>query len=88
MRETELKKYWSLTPLAFHRLLNWLDAGANSGGESYLEIRMRLVAYFDRRNCLTPDELADETLTRIARRLEEEGITESETPAKYCYLFF
>ena len=86
MQETELKKDWSLTPGAFHRLLNWLDAGANSGGQSYLEMRQRLVGYFDRRNCLTPEELADETLTRIARRLEEEGVIQSETPAKYCYI--
>ncbi|MEP6570375.1 MAG: hypothetical protein ABJC10_11440 [Acidobacteriota bacterium] len=86
MPDTLLKKDWSLTPGSFHRLLNWLDAGVNSGGQSYLETRQRLLAYFDRRNCLTPDELADETLTRVSRRLEEEGITESDTPAKYCYI--
>ncbi|MGH7783281.1 MAG: hypothetical protein ACREO5_05525 [Candidatus Binatia bacterium] len=45
----------------------------------------RLVTYFDRKNSLSPDELADETLNRVARRLEEEGSIESETPAKYCY---
>jgi DNA-directed RNA polymerase specialized sigma24 family protein len=86
VRDIELKKDWSLTQGALHRLLNWLDAGANSAGQSYLDMRRRLVAYFDRRNCLNPDELADETLTRISRRLDEEGITHSETPAKYCYI--
>jgi DNA-directed RNA polymerase specialized sigma24 family protein len=30
--------------------------------------------------------LADQTLNRIARRLEEEITIESETPAKYCYI--
>ena len=80
------KKDWTLTPRAFHRLLNWLDGGTDSDGQKYLEMRQRLVAYFDRKNCLTPDELADETLTRIARRLEEEGVIQSETPAKYCYI--
>jgi len=54
-------------------LLKWLDGGADSGGERYLEIRRRLVSYFDRRNCTSPDELADETLNRVARRLEEKG---------------
>jgi DNA-directed RNA polymerase specialized sigma24 family protein len=49
-------------------------------------MRRRLVSYFDRKNCTTPDELADETLNRVARRLEEEGSIESETPAKYCYI--
>ena len=49
-------------------------------------MRQRLVFYFDRKNCSTPDELADETLNRVARRLQEEGTIESETPAKYCYI--
>ena len=49
-------------------------------------MRARLVAYFDRKNCSAPDDLADETLNRIARRLKEEGQIETETPAKYCYI--
>jgi DNA-directed RNA polymerase specialized sigma24 family protein len=49
-------------------------------------MRRRLVAYFDRKNCLTPDELADETLNRVARRLEEEGTITVTTPARYCYI--
>jgi DNA-directed RNA polymerase specialized sigma24 family protein len=75
-----------LTPVAFRRLLDWLDEGADSGGQKYLEMRRRLAAYFDRRNCPVPDELADETLSRVARRLEEEGVIESDTPARYCYI--
>jgi DNA-directed RNA polymerase specialized sigma24 family protein len=80
------KKDWGITPNAFRRLLEWLDEGEDSGGQKYLEMRQRLVAYFDRKNCLTPDELADETLNRVSRRLEEEGAIESESPAKYCYI--
>ena len=80
------RKDWALTPGAFHRLLTWLDQGVDSDGSSYLEIRRRLVSYFDRKNCPAPDDLADETLNRVARRLEEEGAIESETPAKYCYI--
>jgi len=80
------KKDWSLDADVFHRLLEWLDEGVDSGGQRYLDMRQRLVAYFDRKNCLTPDELADETLNRVARRLEEEGAIESESPAKYCYI--
>lgn len=49
-------------------------------------MRSRLIIYFERKNCATPDELADETLNRVARRLEEEGVIESESPAKYCYI--
>jgi DNA-directed RNA polymerase specialized sigma24 family protein len=82
----QLKKDWSLTPNAFRRLLEWLDQDSNSGGQKYLEMRERLVAYFDRKNCLMPDDLADETLNRVSRRLEEEGEIETESPAKYCYI--
>lgn len=86
MQRAESKKNWSITSIAFQRLLVWLDDGEDSGGEKYLEMRRRLVDYFDRKNCLAPDELADETLNRVARRIEEEGEIESETPAKYCYI--
>ena len=46
----------------------------------------RLVSYFDRKNCRGPQELADETLSRVARRLEEEGAITGATPAHYCYI--
>jgi RNA polymerase sigma factor (sigma-70 family) len=81
-----LKKQWSPTPRAFHQFLNWLGEGVDSGGEKYLEMRRRLVSYFDRKNCLTPDELTDETLNRVARRLDEESAIEDATPAQYCYI--
>jgi len=80
------KKNWTTTASAFQRLLNWLDGATNSEGQKYLEMRRRLVAYFDRKNCATPDDLADETLDRVARRLEEENISTAEAPAKYCYI--
>src|SRR5262245_64833579 len=80
------KSNWILTQSTFRQLLDWLDAGADSGGHNYLEMRERLVFYFDRKNCLTPDELADETLNRVARRLDEEGGISIDTPAHYCYI--
>jgi DNA-directed RNA polymerase specialized sigma24 family protein len=86
VQKTGQKKDWALTPRAFHRLLSWLGEDAVHGGQKYLEIRRRLVAYFDRKNCPAPDDLADEALNRVARRIEEEGSIDSETPAKYCYI--
>jgi DNA-directed RNA polymerase specialized sigma24 family protein len=86
VQKLETRRDWSLTPRAFQRLLDWLDEGNTSDGLKYLEMRRRLVAYFDRKDCAMPDELADETLTRVARRLEEEGAIETEAPAKYCYI--
>jgi DNA-directed RNA polymerase specialized sigma24 family protein len=71
---------------SFTRLLRWLDEGSDSKGERYLEIRRRLVAYFDRRNRPAPDILADETLDRVSRTLEESGRIKVTPPARYCYV--
>jgi len=81
-----LQKERTLTQPSFQRLLEWLDDGVESNGERYLEVRRRLVAYFDRRNRLSPDELADETLTRVANTLEESGTIAITPPARYCYV--
>lgn len=80
------KKDWMLTQAALEHLLGWLDDGRDSGGEKFLEMRRRLVAYFVRKQCSNPDELADESLNRVARRLEEEGAIAGESPARYCYI--
>lgn len=81
-----LQKDWSPNRGAFRQLLEWLDEGIDSSGERYLETRRRLVRYFDRKNCLAPDDLADETLNRVARRLGEEGAITGTVPAQYCYI--
>ncbi len=80
------KKDSSPTADGFRQFLDWLDEGMNSGGEKYLEMRRRLVAYFDRKNCHAPDDLADETLNRVARRLREKGAIPDTPPARYCYI--
>jgi DNA-directed RNA polymerase specialized sigma24 family protein len=75
-----------LTHVAFTRLLEWLDAGADSQGQTYLEMRRRLVSYFDLRNRPFADDLADETLNRIGRTLERDGAIATTPPARYCYV--
>jgi hypothetical protein len=82
----QLKKDWILNPQAFRQFLNWLDEGVDSNGERYLEMRRRLARYFDRRGCSSPDDLADETLNRVARQLEEKGEIVGASPAHYCYI--
>lgn len=86
MQNVSHKGNWTLAPGAFQSLLSWLDEGKDSAGQSYLEMRRRLVAYFDRKNCPEPDELADETFNRVTRRLEQEEALGSEAPARYCYI--
>ena len=81
-----LREEPKITRFAFHRLLAWLDDGVESGGETYIEMRRRLVAYFDRRNRPFADDLADETFNRISKTLEQSGAIEVTPPARYCYV--
>ena len=48
MPELTKKRDWQLSPSAFRELLRWLDQGTDSEGQTFLEMRGRLVAYFDR----------------------------------------
>jgi DNA-directed RNA polymerase specialized sigma24 family protein len=83
--EPESKTKWVLSQSAFQRLLNWFDEDVESAGQRYVEIRRRLYQYFDRKNCSSPLELADETLNRVARRLEEEGEITGSTQSQFCF---
>lgn len=76
----------AVTGTSFTRLLAWLDDGRDSQGARYIEMRERLVSYFDRRNRPAPDVLADETFDRISRTLEESGRIMVTPPARYCYV--
>jgi DNA-directed RNA polymerase specialized sigma24 family protein len=84
--EEVFRKTPVFTELAFARLLAWLDDGVESHGERYVEIRRRLVSYFERRNRASADELADETFNRISRTLEQSGVIATRPPARYCYV--
>jgi DNA-directed RNA polymerase specialized sigma24 family protein len=77
---------WEPTEQIFRDLLHWLDEGTNSDGQRYLEVRRRLELYFDRKNCVAPGELADETLNRVAKKLEENGEITDVVPLQYCYI--
>ena len=79
---------WQATPESLARLLHWLDGGptnADSQGQAYEEMRQRLVTYFDRKNCRTPDDLADETMNRVMKWLEQNRKEVDAEPAKICY---
>jgi DNA-directed RNA polymerase specialized sigma24 family protein len=77
---------WVPNEKAFENFLTWLDEGMNSDGQRYLEVRRRLELYFDRKNCVAPAELADETLNRVAKKLEENGEITDVAPLQYCYI--
>ena len=58
-----------LTPESFEALLSWLAQDREEAGEKYEAIRHRLIVFFTGRGCLEADELADETITRVALKL-------------------
>ena len=55
----------------FDRLLDWLDADRERAGLAYEKIRRRLMAILASRGCLCAEELADETIDRVARRVND-----------------
>jgi len=55
----------------FDRLLRWLDADRERAGVLYERIRWRLVTILASRGCALAEELADETIDRVARRVSD-----------------
>jgi len=55
----------------FDRLLRWLDDDRERAGLLYEKIRWRLVTILAARGCSLSEELADETIDRVARRVSD-----------------
>jgi len=64
-------KKWDLSEVAFSRLLARLNADPALAGEEYEKLRTRLIYFFERKGCRIAAELGDETINRIARKIEE-----------------
>jgi DNA-directed RNA polymerase specialized sigma24 family protein len=62
---------WTLTSAAFERLLTALDADRDRAALAYERLRDRLIGLLRWWGALPAEELADETLDRVARKLEE-----------------
>ncbi|HEY0347757.1 MAG TPA: hypothetical protein VGC60_06335 [Pyrinomonadaceae bacterium] len=65
------KKLRELGQQDFDRLLSWLDADRERAGFLYEQIRWRLVTILAARGCPLAEELADETIDRVARRVTD-----------------
>jgi DNA-directed RNA polymerase specialized sigma24 family protein len=66
-----------LTAGAFATLLARLGPDAEQAGVAYEHLRRALVSFFAWRGATTPEECADETLDRLARRLDEGMVVEN-----------
>ncbi len=84
MSETPRReKNWTLNANSFDRLLQGLNENREIAGEEYEHLRKVLVNFFDWRGCAFPEDLADETFNRVARRIDEGE--EIRNLPDYCY---
>jgi DNA-directed RNA polymerase specialized sigma24 family protein len=74
---------WRLTTEAFALLLGALDADAERAAEKYESLRHRLIVYFDVRRAVAAEDMADEVLDRVCRRLEEGEPIRAVAPYAY-----
>jgi DNA-directed RNA polymerase specialized sigma24 family protein len=74
---------WILTREAFAKLLASLDADPQAAGEKYEQVRSGLVCFFEWRGAPFPEDHADETLNRVARKLDAGN--QVNDPFSYVY---
>jgi DNA-directed RNA polymerase specialized sigma24 family protein len=76
----------SLRSEAFEALLRQLGPDRELAGARYEQLRRRLTAVFEYRHCRDAAELADETLDRAARKIEQmDGRFEGDDPARFVF---
>jgi RNA polymerase sigma factor (sigma-70 family) len=75
----------SLTPASFDSLLAHLGPDRESAARAYIEIRRAMFIFFATRGAASPDEMTDETINRVARRLSEGERITTESPSNYFY---
>jgi RNA polymerase sigma factor (sigma-70 family) len=67
---------WTLTAEALTKLLEHFSANHEEAGRQYNLMVLKLTRYFEWRSRPSPEELAEETISRVARRIDEgENIT-------------
>jgi DNA-directed RNA polymerase specialized sigma24 family protein len=79
------KKDLALTQDAFDALLAWFDSNREQAGKKYEDIRRRLIKIFTSRGCLVAEDLADETINRVAGKVHELAANYTGDPALYFY---
>lgn len=82
-----MKKNWVLSQESFDLLLEWLSPDREQAGQRYEEIRTRLIKIYTNRGCWEADELADETINRVADKLGEVKDSYTGDPALFFYGF-
>jgi DNA-binding winged helix-turn-helix (wHTH) protein/DNA-directed RNA polymerase specialized sigma24 family protein len=84
-RSTQTQPAIVLTEPAFDKLLLSLDVDRERAAIRYEEIRQRLIKLFEARGASYPEELADETIDRVARKVEDIADMYVGDPVFYFY---
>ncbi len=74
---------WSLDRAALERLLTALDPDRKRAAERYELVRRRLIRFFEGRRCHPAEELADQTIDRVARKVVEGTEIRAADPFAY-----
>ena len=69
----------------FDKLLEWLDEDRETAGEKYESVRLRLTGFFYSKGSHFADELADETIDRVAGKIEFLLANYEGDPSRYFY---
>ncbi len=69
----------------FSKMLEWLDDDLEKAGQAYESIRIRLTKIFYARGCHTAEELADETIDRVTKKMDKLIHTYKGNPKLYFY---
>jgi DNA-directed RNA polymerase specialized sigma24 family protein len=80
-----MNKNWVLTQESFDALLCWLHPDREEAGKKYEQIRQRLIKIFTCRGCGDSEDLADETINRVANKLSDIAPSFVGEPARYFY---
>lgn len=75
----------SLTQEQFELLLAWLDPDPGRAGEKYEAIRRRLITIFLSHHCDEAEDLADDTINRVTKKVKELKDSYVGEPARYFY---
>ncbi len=75
----------SVSKETFARFLAWLSPDAEEAGGRYNDMHRALTRIFASRGCDRPDDLADETLDRVIRKVDQVAPSYEGNPAAYVH---
>ena len=77
------REKWELTGEAFAKFLARLNTEPELAGEQYETIRLALIKFFDWQGGFAPEDLADEVINRVTRKIDD-GDELRDVPT-YCH---